>query len=129
MRDNMVQATKKQFSSLSCHSAGYHYVNEMVMLTARVMKCKLNPSSTLAVVCLYHVCLYAVKVHIDQNILTFSSLSKITCSLYIRHIPYHTLNTAICTRLHPLLQCTTYFTLPHPLLRMATSHHTSTIPQ
>jgi len=69
-----------------------------------------------------------VKAHNEQGILTFSPLSKITCSLYIRHIPYHTLNTAICTRLHHLLQFATYFTLSHPLSRVATSHHNSAIP-
>jgi len=40
------------------HSAGYQYVNEMVMLIAMVMKCKLNPSSRLALVCLYHVSVF-----------------------------------------------------------------------
>jgi len=107
------------------HTTGYQYVSEMVMLTAVLMKLKLNPNSRLALVCLYYACLHDVKAHNEQDILTFSPLCKITYSLYIRHISYHTLDTAICTRLHYLLHFGTYFTSPLPCV--ATSHHTESI--
>lgn len=45
-------------------------------------------------------------------------MQQITSGLYTRHIPYGTLQTAMCTRLHYLLQYATYLSLAHPLLQL-----------
>lgn len=74
-------------------------LNTYMSHTTRYANCYVNETHTkpqqqtstgLPVPCF---CLHDVNAHNEQDILTFFPLSKITCILYIRHIPYHTLDT------------------------------------